>query len=579
MKKIVLKVAVLFVLVAATAASAFAQGAFAYQAVIRKDGNVVSNQKVGMRFTLSSDKQAYYSETQEPTTNAYGNVSVMVGAGTKVSGDFMKVPWNSMNVMLKIEVDAAGGNNYIELGEIQLQPVPYAYYAKQAGGAKQASTASPDDAIFEVKDKDGQVVFAVYPDGVKVYVDDTEEAPKAKRSGLVVTGRKATKDDESADYFAVNAEGTQIFVDEDETGKAKRSGLVVTGRKATKDDELNTYLAVDGEGTHVYVDEDSDKAKRSGFVVTGRKATKGETPDLFKIDGAGTQVFIDEDADSKAKRSGFVVTGRKATKDGETADYFAVNADGTQVIVDEPDSKAKRSGFVVTGRKATKDGETADVLAIDAQGTIVYINDEDAKVRSGLIVTGRKATKDGEANEYMEVSSKNINFSSKSFNVANNGNRVLSVTNGNVHVNSDILHTGEIGKVVAEVDDYESITAGAWQNANPDIYDDGQFKTLSAADIFENGYGELSFARIIDNKIVETQDAIGSFLFNASGEPTDKEDEAVIEVFTGGPDNDVIIAKLDANATIAAGTTIQFAVKLYDYDSSEYYYKAIKVAL
>ena len=179
----------------------------------------------------------------------------------------------------------------------------------------------------------------------------------------------------------------------------------------------------------------------------------------------------------------------------------------------------------------------------------------------------------------MEVSSKNINFSSKSFNVANNGNRVLSVTNGNVHVNSDILHTGEIGKVVAEVDDYESITAGAWQNANPDIYDDGQFKTLSAADIFENGYGELSFARIIDNKIVETQDAIGSFLFNASGEPTDKEDEAVIEVFTGGPDNDVIIAKLDANATIAAGTTIQFAVKLYDYDSSEYYYKAIKVAL
>jgi hypothetical protein len=554
MKKTVLKVVALFALVAATAASTFAQGSFAYQAVIRQDGKVVSNKKVSMQFTLSSDKTPYYVEKQAPTTNDYGNVSVMIGAGEKVSGDFMKVPWSKMNVMLKIEVDAAGGNNYIELGEIQLQPVPYAVYAMQAGGAKQASTASPDDAIFEVKDKDGQVVFAVYPDGVKVYVDDSEDAPKAKRSGFVVTGRPVSKDAETTDFFAVNAEGTQIFVDdaEDATSKAKRSGLIVTGRPVSKDATPEKYLTVDSEGTHVYVDDATDKAKRSGFVVTGRPVSKDDaSADLFKIDGNGTQVYIDETATDKAKRSGFVVTGRPVSKDGEADQYFAVNADGTQVIVDEMNSsKAKRSGFVVTGRPVSKGANPDSVLAIDITGTKVYIDDKatgDKAKRSGFVVTGRPVSKDGEANEYLAVTPESIDFSSTSFNVAdkNNGNKVLSVENGNVHVNSDMLLTGEIGKVLARVEGADNAV------------------TYSAELSIDAEY----IYRLIDDAVIEPEDYDDPLFFDADGNLASYGSEnAVLKVYESEGE---VAFELKPEYTVAKAFTIRFAVE-YDGEFKAY---------
>ena len=41
------------------------------------------------------------------------------------------------------------------------------------------STASDSDALFEVKDKDGNVVFAVYPNAARVYVDEEADNSKA----------------------------------------------------------------------------------------------------------------------------------------------------------------------------------------------------------------------------------------------------------------------------------------------------------------------------------------------------------------------------------------------------------------
>ena len=132
---------------------------------------------------------------------------------------------------------------------------------------------SSEEALFEVKDNDGNVVFAVYPNEVRVYVDenDTKDS-KVKRSGLIVTGRN-TKSDIEKDYLIVNPTGTQVFVDEND-GKVKRSGLIVTGRN-TKGDAEQDYLIVNPTGTQVIVDENDGKVKRSGLIVTGRN-TKGD---------------------------------------------------------------------------------------------------------------------------------------------------------------------------------------------------------------------------------------------------------------------------------------------------------------
>ena len=402
MKKLALRFLAVMAVAITTAVSALGQNGFAYQAVIRDaNGELVTNKQVEVKFTLKHDGASCYTETQTVTTNEYGNIQVVVGNGVKVDGDFASVPWNTFDIKMEVAVNVDGKGEVV-LGEVPVQGAPYAMYAQKAGGITSKNANTKDGgALFAVNDANGNPVFAVFDDGIVVYVDDNaDDGAKAKRSGFVVTGRAATKGETATEYFSVTTEGTQIYVDSDQS-KAKRSGFVVTGRAATKDGEAADYLTIDGKGTTVYVDDDSSKAKRSGFVVTGRAATKdGNEPQYFVATADGTTVYVDDTSSDKAKRSGFVVTGRAATKDGSEADYLAVDGSGTQVYIDGADveDKAKRSGFVVTGRAATK-AEEDTLFAIEGGFTRVYVDDNpdseaDKAKRSGFVVTGRAATKD-----------------------------------------------------------------------------------------------------------------------------------------------------------------------------------------
>ena len=364
-----------------TAVVAMAQtNGFSYQAVVRDSkGEIVKNQKVGLKLTLADNTgtKVMYEETQTATTSSYGVLTVTIGEGKPQNNSRLSnVNWASGNVWLHIAIDVKGGTSYTEMGATKIQAVPVALYAARSGNSTlNGNAATSGDALFEVKDNDGNLVFAVYPNSVKVYVDEEADS-KAKRSGFVVTGRKATKDDEDNDYFAINANGTQVFVDDQEgSDKAKRSGFVVTGRKATKDDESNNFFAINADGTQVFVDdqEGSDKAKRSGFVVTGRKATKvDENNNFFAINADGTQVFVDDQEGSdKAKRSGFVVTGRKATKDNES--LFAVDAnhttgDNTAALGEYAEAKGKASTAMGNMAKAPGDFSSAFGHGSEANG-------------------------------------------------------------------------------------------------------------------------------------------------------------------------------------------------------------------
>lgn len=123
MKTMVRRVLAMLCLMFAIVATAEAQNSFAYQAVIRNaKGELVSNQEVGMQFSLVYEGQVVYSETHKPTTSQYGNIQVNVGEGRKVSGSFATVPWSTMKVMMKIEVDPQGGTNYIDLEPYSCSP-------------------------------------------------------------------------------------------------------------------------------------------------------------------------------------------------------------------------------------------------------------------------------------------------------------------------------------------------------------------------------------------------------------------------------------------------------------------------
>ena len=119
------------------AAVSFAQAPnkMSYQAVVRNSSNsLVVNQAVGMRISLlqgSASGASVYTETQSPTTNANGLVSIEIGGGTVVSGNFANINWANGPYFIKTETDPNGGTNYSITGTSQLLSVPYALCAKK----------------------------------------------------------------------------------------------------------------------------------------------------------------------------------------------------------------------------------------------------------------------------------------------------------------------------------------------------------------------------------------------------------------------------------------------------------------
>jgi hypothetical protein len=339
MKKLFAKTLLAVAFAIAASMPSMAQESFAYQAVIRNaGGELITNKDVNLKFSLMQGGKTYYVETQKAKTNQYGNINVNIGAGTVVEGSMANVPLHTLDITLKVEVDEAGGTNFVTLGETKIAPVPYAMYATTGGSLLQSSATNDGENLFEVTDRNGNTVFAVTPNGIVVYVDDTPES-KAARSGFIVTGRTATKAGQTNDYFAVTADGTQVFVDDDPS-KAARSGFLVTGRMASK------------------AGNEADNKSRT--------ATKGADADLFAIDGSLTTVYVDDldsnQDDSKAARSGFLVTGRMATTKGEAVSYVDVNGESTSLRTEtmivaniapstEPTTEAPAPVITITNRQ------------------------------------------------------------------------------------------------------------------------------------------------------------------------------------------------------------------------------------
>ena len=135
-------------------ASAFAQAPekMSYQAVVRDAGNaLVTSQSVGMQISIlqgSVSGTAVYVETQTPTTNINGLVSIEIGSGTVVFGAFNTIDWSNGPYFIKTETDPTGGTTYTMTGTSQLMSVPYALHANTADSIVGGVSATETDPVF-----------------------------------------------------------------------------------------------------------------------------------------------------------------------------------------------------------------------------------------------------------------------------------------------------------------------------------------------------------------------------------------------------------------------------------------------
>lgn len=104
-----------------------------YQAIaLNASGNPIANANVGLRISVlntSASGTVLYTETHTKLTNGQGLYNLVIGQGTPTSGTFSTINWGTTSKFLKVEMDAAGGTNYILVGSTQLLSVPYALAA------------------------------------------------------------------------------------------------------------------------------------------------------------------------------------------------------------------------------------------------------------------------------------------------------------------------------------------------------------------------------------------------------------------------------------------------------------------
>jgi len=115
-----------------------------YQAVIRNSSDqLVVNSEIAMQISIlqgSASGTAVYVEHQSPTTDPKGLVSIEIGGGTLVSGDFSNIDWLDGPYFIKTEISLTGGIDFTITGTSQILSVPYAFHAKEAESINTSGT-------------------------------------------------------------------------------------------------------------------------------------------------------------------------------------------------------------------------------------------------------------------------------------------------------------------------------------------------------------------------------------------------------------------------------------------------------
>ncbi len=230
---------------------------FSYQAVARTTtGSPIIDQPLSVRIAIHAenlDGELIWSEDHNVITSPLGLFTLMVGDPGAINsggsvGSFEQIDWSVTQYFMRVWVKSDA--EFMDMGGSPIQTVPIAQYATSAKNAAGSFSVQPKqdilpgEALFEVKTKEGQPVFAVYEDMVWVYSDPTRT--KGTKGGFAVGGYNRTKKGVTEEYMRITSDSIRVYIDSDPNGKGTKGGFAVGGYNRTKkaaDEDLYHYIS------------------------------------------------------------------------------------------------------------------------------------------------------------------------------------------------------------------------------------------------------------------------------------------------------------------------------------------------
>jgi len=125
---------------------------FEYHAIVRNPaGELVATKPVSIQFSIlkgSISGEIIYSERHIVTTSQAGLISLSVGNGTEKEGDIKSLNWADDSYFLKVEIDAAGGTAFVDMGTTQMVIISEVMRPRRA---KKETELLADDELFIIR--------------------------------------------------------------------------------------------------------------------------------------------------------------------------------------------------------------------------------------------------------------------------------------------------------------------------------------------------------------------------------------------------------------------------------------------
>jgi hypothetical protein len=252
---------------------------FNYQSIARDNkGNPITGAVMQVKIGILSDTIAntmVWEELFNPViTNAFGMFNIVVGTGVYQSGPaatFSAIDWTKSPLFLRTSIFYP--DSWKIMGTTKLQSVPYSLVAGNLGGSVSqltvsGNTTTMDSALFVVRNNTGQIVFAVYNEGVRIYVSDTLSSKGSAKGGFAIGSFDKSKGT-SQPLFVVGTDSIRAYIDDNGT-KAVKGGFAIGGFDKSKGSPIQ-YLRVTDDSTRILT---ADTLK--GFGVGNLSSGKAE---------------------------------------------------------------------------------------------------------------------------------------------------------------------------------------------------------------------------------------------------------------------------------------------------------------